>query len=448
MRYLLFLLSVTIISLNNNYCQIKEDIEEYFKEGEYFFNRGDYEEAVYNYLKLIEHYPDNANFNFKVGECYLKIPGKESNAIPFFEKALTNIIEKNKYKRKSFKETQAPLHAYFYLGNAYRINNQLDKALEIYETFISSPHYFNNYNQVIVENELKSCERAKIIQDCPTVFDEILLNKNINTEAIELNPVVSGDEKSLIFIRKMKFYDAIFYSVNIDNEWIEPVNINPQIISDGDLYPASISYNGNELYLVKRTNDITDIYVSYLVDCIWTKAEKLNNNINSSFNETHACISEDGRLLYFTSDRPKGIGGLDIYTSEKDKDNQWSKPKNLGETINTEFDEDTPFITNKGKRLFFSSKGHYNMGGFDIFYSEMDYNNWLTPVNIGYPINNTGDNLFFMPVEGGEIAYISKFNDKKTENKEIFKLEIYTNLPVLEISGKRSNCTPKTSTNN
>ena len=246
----------------------------------------------------------------------------------------------------------------------------------------------------------------------------------------------------------MKFYDAIFYSVNIDNEWIEPVNINPQIISDGDLYPASISYNGNELYLVKRTNDITDIYVSYLVDCIWTKAEKLNNNINSSFNETHACISEDGRLLYFTSDRPKGIGGLDIYTSEKDKDNQWSKPKNLGETINTEFDEDTPFITNKGKRLFFSSKGHYNMGGFDIFYSEMDYNNWLTPVNIGYPINNTGDNLFFMPVEGGEIAYISKFNDKKTENKEIFKLEIYTNLPVLEISGKRSNCTPKTSTNN
>ena len=180
MRYLLFLLSVTIISLNNNYCQIKEDIEEYFKEGEYFFNRGDYEEAVYNYLKLIEHYPDNANFNFKVGECYLKIPGKESNAIPFFEKALTNIIEKNKYKRKSFKETQAPLHAYFYLGNAYRINNQLDKALEIYETFISSPHYFNNYNQVIVENELKSCERAKIIQDCPTVFDEIILNKNIN----------------------------------------------------------------------------------------------------------------------------------------------------------------------------------------------------------------------------------------------------------------------------
>ncbi|UCH14766.1 MAG: PD40 domain-containing protein [Bacteroidales bacterium] len=445
MRYLLILLSIIIISLNSNYCQVEEDIEEYFKEGEYFFNSGDYEEAVYNYLKLVEHYADNANYNFKVGECYLKIPGKETNAISFFEKATTNITTKNKYKRKSFKETRAPLHAYYYLGNAYRINNQLDKALEAYDIFISSPHYFNNYNQVIVENELKSCERAKIIQDCPTVFDETLLDKSINTEAIEMNPVVSGDDKSLVFIRKMKFYDAIFYSVSTDNKWTEPVNINPQVISDGDLYPTSLSYDGNELYLVKRTNNKSDIYVSYLVDCIWTKAEKLNKNINSSFNETHACISEDGRLLYFTSDRPKGTGGLDIYISEKDKDNQWGKPKNLGNAINTKFDEDTPFVTNKGKRLFFSSQGHYNMGGFDIFYSEKD-NGWMAPVNIGYPINNTGDNLFFTPVKGGEIAYLSKFNDKKTENKEIYRLEIYTNLPVLEISGIKSKCSPVKST--
>ncbi|UCH15455.1 MAG: tetratricopeptide repeat protein, partial [Bacteroidales bacterium] len=279
MRYLLFFFSIISISFINVYGQIEEDIEDYFKEGEYFFGRGDYEEAVFNYLKLIEHYPDNSNFNFKAGECYLKIQGKETLAIPFFEKALTNITEKNKYKRKSFEEDKAPLHVYFYLGNAYRINNELDKALEAYNTFVNSPFYFNNYNQVIVENEIKSCERAKIIQDCPTIFDEHLLSENINTEVAESNPVVSGDGKSLVFIRKLKFYDAVFYSVMVDDKWTEPVNINPQIISDGDLYPTSLSFNGNELYLVKRANSNADIYVSYLVDCIWTEATKMSKEI-------------------------------------------------------------------------------------------------------------------------------------------------------------------------
>jgi hypothetical protein len=216
------------------------------------------------------------------------------------------------------------------------------------------------------------------------------------------------------------------------------VNINTQIISDGDLYPTSISFDGNELYLVKRTEGNTDIYVSCLVDRIWTEATKMNKKINSPFNETHASISEDGKLLYFASDKPRGIGGLDIYVSKKDAKNQWGKAKNLGKIINTKFDEDTPFITNNGKRLFFSSQGHYNMGGFDIFYSEKDNKKWQIPVNIGYPINNTGDNLFFMPLKGGEIAYISKFIDNENDNKEIYKLEIFTNLPILKkpVKGK------------
>jgi tetratricopeptide (TPR) repeat protein len=448
MRYLLVLFSLISIPFNNNYCQIEENIEEYFKEGEYFFSRGEYEEAVYNYLKLINHYPDNANFNFKIGECYLKIPGKETLAIPYFEKAITNITEKKKYKKKSFEETHAPLHAYFYLGNAYRINNELDKALEAYKTFFNSPYFFNNYNQVIVENEIKSCERAKIIQDCPTIFEEHLLDEYINTEATELNPVVSGDEKSLVFIRKLKFYDAVFYSVIKDDKWTEPVNINTQIISDGDLYPTSLSFNGNELYLVKRTEGNADIYVSYLVDRIWTEATKMSKKINSPFNETHASISEDGKLLYYASDKPRGIGGLDIYISKKDAKNQWGKAKNLGKIINTKFDEDTPFITNGGKRLFFSSQGHYNMGGFDIFYSEKDYKKWQVPVNIGSPINNTGDNLFFMPLKGGEIAYISKFIDNETYNKEIYRLEIFTNLPILKKPVKEKNTFPRKKTSN
>ena len=424
MRYLLLTITIIFILLNNLYSQIEEDLEECYKEGEYFFNRGDYEEAIYYYLILVKNYPDNSNFNFKTGECYLQIPGKEENSIPFLEKAIINITEKNKYKRKSFEESRAPLHAYFYLGNAYRINNQLDKALEAYNTFINSPYFYNNYNQVIVENEIKSCERAKIIQDSPTLYNKIPLNKHINTSATEINPVVSGDEKSLVFIRKMKFYDAILYSKFDENEWSEPININPQIISDGDFYPVSLSFDGKELYLVRRTSSGKDIYTSRLINGTWSEAEKLSAKINSSSDETHACISEDGKSLYFTSDRRKGTGGLDIYVSEKNKNNQWSKSKNMGKVLNTKFDEDTPFITGNDKRLFFSSKGHYNMGGFDIFYSDKNARKWSVPVNIGFPINSTGDNLFFVPLKGGSIGYISKYNDEDKENKEIYRFEI------------------------
>ena len=324
------------------------------------------------------------------------------------------------------------MHAYFHLGNAYRITNKLDKALDAYKTFVNSPFYYGNYNQTIVENEIRSCERAKIIQDSPVELKETLLNEHINTSAVEMNPVVSGDEKTLVFIRKLKFYDAVFYSVSEDGGWSEPVNINPQIISDGDYYPVSLSYDGRELYLVRKTRYGSDIYVSHLKEGLWTEAEKLNNNINTLFDESQASITKDGKQLFFSSSRKRGKGGMDIYVSKKDKKGEWGKPKNLGRIINTKFDENTPRITNNGTRLFFSSKGHYNMGGFDIFYSELKDNKWSVPVNIGYPINNTGDNNLYMPVTGGKTAYISKFS-LKNNDEDIYRLEIYSNLPDIDI---------------
>jgi tetratricopeptide (TPR) repeat protein len=434
MRHSLFLLIITITLSDSINCQteIEEELKECHKEAEYYFNTGDHEEAEYYYLLLIKHDPDNANFNFKTGVNYLKIPGKETLAIPYLENAVKNVTEKNKYKRKSFEETKAPLHAWFHLGNAYRINNELDKALDAYKTFVNSPYYYGNYNQTIVENEIKSCERASIIQGSPIKLKESLLNDKINTSATELYPVVSGDEKTLVFIRKLKFYDAVFYSRYENGEWLEPVNINPQIISDGDFYPSSLSYDGKELYLIRKTRYGSDIYVSHLKEGLWSEAEKLSGNINTLFDESHVSISEDGESLFICSNKKRGKGGLDIYVSKKDKNNMWSKPKNIGKVINTRYNENTPFITSKGKRLFFSSEGHYNMGGYDIFYSELTGGKWSVPVNMGYPVNNTGDNLFYVPVDGGKVAYTAKFDSINNSNRDIYRFEIFSNLPEVE----------------
>ncbi len=405
------------------FCQNQKEVSENFKEGEYFFNRGEYKDAVIYYLKLIEIDSLNANYNFKVGECYLNIPSREHLAIPYFNRASKRIVPKNQYKKKSPDEVHAPLHTYFYLGNAYRINNQLDKALESYEKFIDSPYFYGNYNLNVVEREIKSCERAKIIQDAPIAYEKVNLGEAINTSDIEERPVVSGDGKTLVFVRRLKFYDAIFYSVFDNGKWRKAANINPEILSDGEFYPTGLSHNGTELLLVKEQSGSDNIYISYLREGIWSVAEPLND-LNSASSDLHASFSKEGNEIYLTSNRAKSKGGYDIFRSKLTSKGTWSKPKNLGKTINTEFNEQGAYNFAVPSVLFFSSEGHYNMGGYDIFYSKKDGKKWSIPVNIGYPVNDTRDNLFYCPSENLREGYYAIEDSEGFGQSDIYLIRI------------------------
>jgi len=153
--------------------------------------------------------------------------------------------------------------------------------------------------------------------------------------------------------------------------------------------------------------------------------ELLGENINSNQAETHASVSSDGNTLYFTSNKKGGLGGLDIYSSKKMKNGQWGPGENLGPKINTIYNEETPFLAADEQTLYFSSEGHYNMGGFDIFYSKLKENGkWDNPTNIGYPVNTTSDNIFFNPVGAGYIGYISKISRDGLGNKDLYRIKI------------------------
>jgi len=393
-------------------------------EGLYFLNRGDYKEAAFYFRKLVDKYPENSNYNFKLGECYMNMPGSEVLAVPCLENAVKEIVPKKKYNKKDFDGTSAPLYAWFYLGNVYRINNRLDDALKAYDVFINSPFYFGDYNQAIVENEIKACERAKIIQDNPLPVSEIKLDTLINTDASELNPVVSRDERTLVFVRRLKFYDAIYITERNGDTWTQPVNLNTSVGSDGDLYPTCISADGKELYLVKNGEN-KDIWVSLRTASGWSKATRLEDRINTSADETSACVSEDGEFLYFASTKKGGYGGIDLYVSVRDNKNRWGKPRNLGAMINTPFDEESPWVINQDTTLFFSSKGHFSMGGYDIFYSSLSDKKWNEPVNLGFPINSTGDNYGYISLPGGKSGYYSKADpDEPAGESDIFRIVI------------------------
>ena len=149
-------------------------------------------------------------------------------------------------------------------------------------------------------------------------------------------------------------------------------------------------YDGTILYLYKTDNFDGNIYSAEYVNGNWTPIKKLNKNINTKFYESHAAISSDGKKLYFTSNRDGGYGGLDIYVSEKDASGDWGPAINLGNTINTPYNEDTPFITLNDSLLYFSSEGHNGMGGYDIFRSDKSEAGWNAPENLGFPVNSYG----------------------------------------------------------
>jgi Tol biopolymer transport system component len=265
--------------------------------------------------------------------------------------------------------------------------------------------------------------------DSPVDVTIEALDTSVNTSATEIYPLVTHDENTLIFIRRLKFYDAILMVTRQGNSWSLPVNLNPQIGSDGDYYPVSFSFDGNTMFLVRKSGENRDLYVSYKKNNIWSKAQPLSKAINSSADETWACLSPDGRTLWFTSNRRGGEGGLDIWFATLNKNNSWSKVTNAGKTINTQFDEESPFITGNNLKMYFSSRGHSGMGGYDIFFSVLNGKKWTKPVNIGYPINNTSDNLGYVPLNDGQTGYYSFDDPKRNNSQDVYRIK-YKNPPI------------------
>ncbi len=404
------------------YAQQKTDPETLYKDGDYFFFSEDYQEALYDYLKLIGTKYENANLYYKIGYCYINIPGKEARAIPYLEKAVQDITPK--YKKRSPKETRAPEYALFYLGKAYRMNNELDKALEAYQKFKSLPDFSDKYNLSIVDNEIKASEKAKIIQDIPVQIEEYNLGQPINTGTNNYYPVLSRDESVIFYMTELKFYNAIFMSHREGGKYTAPINITPQVVSDGDAYPTDISADKKTLYLIKGKGNERDIYISKWKEGMWTQMTRLSDVVNSGRAEAHASLSPDNKTLYFSSNRRGGYGKLDIYRSRLSSSGEWGPPENMQNTINTPFNEDAPYLTDDQKRLYFVSEGHYNMGGYDIFYSEKKNNGWDIPTNIGYPINTTRDNDYFFPVRNGLAGYLSRISAEGYGKKDIYRIEI------------------------
>lgn len=453
------LLIVSLIGISITYAQdTKDNFERKFNRGEKIysdvykdgkveaisFSKEAYADALPIFLGLYEQDTTNMNLAFKIGVCYHGSRLDRLQAISYFEKATTSIS--SKYQGSLHTEKNAPIIAFKFLGDAYHSDYQFDNAIIAYEKFIASSSGIKNVNTILIaeaNQKIEMCHTGKRLIAQPVKVKIENLGDNINSPHADYSPVLSADQKLLFFTTRRpgtkgsqedsdgNYMEDIYMSEKTKTGWSKAVSIGEPINTEWHEATVGISPDGQMILIYKDDNGDGNIYSTTLDGDKWSVPVKLNDNINSKHWEPSAFISADGNALFFTSDRPGGFGGRDLYTSKKKPSGDWEKAINMGKNINTPYDEDAPFIHPDGVTLTFSSNGHSTMGGFDIFTSLLSQEgNWSQPVNAGYPINTTDDDIFYMISPDGQKAYFSSFRENGFGGKDNYELTFLDKEPT------------------
>lgn len=405
----------------------------------------DYKTALPIYQKLLETNTDNAQFNYRLAVCYFYSSTDILKCIPFFEKA-----------RKKFpKNDEEAADLNYYLGTAYRMVNRFDDAIDCFSILKSQiiPDKEGSAFIKELEMEISNCNTGKTLMTKPLIVSITNLGSGINSEYPDYSPVISNDESMLLFTSKRKectggrvdedgnYYEDIFICRKEKNkQWQNSVRLDTSVMTKKNLQlfnfskskseraintrehdaSVAISPDGKQLYIYR----LDDLWVSDLSNDSWEKPTKLNRFINArKSHEPSLSLSMDEKTLYFVSERAGGFGGKDIYYSEKQKDGSWGEPRNLGPKINTEYDEDAPFIDPGNNILYFSSEAHGSMGGFDIFRSRFENGNWTSPENMGFPINSGADDIFFVFNSTEKTGYFSSIREGGIGNFDLYRVD-------------------------
>lgn len=307
----------------------------------------------------------------------------------------------------------------YQIGLSYQYGLQFDKAFEYYTRYklkAEGNAAYKGKDRVEpkeVARRLDECANGKEFVATPKPLAITNIGAQINSEFDDYAPVVNADETEMIFTSRRREgnlnenvsddnrpFEDIYVSKNEGGSWQPATNIGVIVNTKHNESNIALSPSGNTLFIYRDGLGEGDIFTSTRQpDGTWTKPVSLPGAINSSYRESSITINKDETMLFFASERPGGLGGIDIYSCIKDKKGQWTIVRNLGPGINTEFDDDGPFIDYDNKTLYFSSKGRKGMGGYDIFKAtlmNLEKREWTEPENLGFPINTPDDDIYIV----------------------------------------------------
>ena len=397
---------------------------------------GSYMEALPLLEEMYLSDTTNANLNYLLGVAYMLGKKDYPLAIKRLESATKSVSLE--YNEANWKEQKAPGIAYYYLGRAYHFKNQFDRAITNYYNYRSfiAMDDVATYNQV--RQQIQYAENAMELTKNPVGVKATNLGATINTKYPDYCPVVSADGKVLIFTSRRaggfsdakdqdgNYFDDIYICQRQPNgSWSKPTSIGSTINTAGHEAAIGLSPNGQLLFIYKDDNGDGNIYFSEKKGDGWSTPQLMGSDINTPSWETHASVNATEDFLVFVSNRSEGgFGGRDLWYCKRLPTGEWGLAQNMGSVINSQYEEDSPFISADGKTLIFSSQGHTSMGGFDIFRSEFVDGAWTVPENIGYPISSSEDDVFFILTPDGRHAYYSSRMDGGFGDTDIYKLKL------------------------
>lgn len=418
-----------------------------YKSGLKKFDNGDYRQAIPFLLEAVQSDPEVSSSkaleaNFFLGICYLKV-GEGGNGLPYLQK----VYELDK---DIFPEIE------YMMGQCAEDALKFDEALKFYDNFLKLEGVKKEAK--IVEEVMKhidECKVAKKLIANPVKAKIENIGPIINGPYPDYTPVITADESVLIFTsrregnvgKKTAAYldqeeefpmEDIYQSTKVNGKWSEPVNLGSPVNTDDHDAAIALSPDGSQLFIYKGDQK-GNIYLSKKKGLNWTKPESLGPNINGEKSSEQSCsITADGKTLYFSSDRPGGYGGLDIWKSTLVK-GKWSEPLNMGPKINSKEDEDAPFIHPDGVTLYYSSKGKGSMGGYDIFRTTLEKSGWSEPENLGYPINSVQNDIYFVLSADNKHGYYASYKEGGYGKHDIYMISMPEAEKVEEIAAAKSN---------
>jgi outer membrane protein OmpA-like peptidoglycan-associated protein len=404
-------------------CFSQSKADKDFEKARTFFIEGKDDKAEELLHKIADKYPDYYPAYLALGEMYF--------AKGNFDAAKRELI----YVVQS--DERYDLNAYRKLADIYEREKNLDSALLCLESYLRFlPSGERNQKKRDEMSHKADCIRfRKQAMLNPVEFNPQNMGANVNSENDEYLATMTADQSALLFTRQTPVVsgkrpeEGFFISYKSGEQW-QKAEMLPGVLNSGcNEGAACLSPDGRYIYFTRCGAEkgwgSCDIYRSEKKGSYWSEPENLGSNVNSPAWDAQPTIASDGRTLFFVSNRSGGFGESDIYYTYLKDDGTWTKAKNCGAVINTPGKEMSPFIHPSNQMLYFSSDYHCGMGGLDIFFSQLESGKFSTPTNIGYPINTEADESSLIVSPKGDYAiYASKQNDCRG-GLDLYRFELY-----------------------
>ncbi|NUM49510.1 MAG: PD40 domain-containing protein [Flavobacteriales bacterium] len=396
-----------------NYSSTNKKAIKHYQEAELAFQSMNNELAIVNLKLAIEKDPRFIEPLIYLGDIYAMMR--------------ENKLAEEYYKKAISLQPDFFPAAYYTLGQLAMLRSEYAEAKEYFKKFLSYPSKGQNL-QNDAQKQIANCDFAQKAMQNPVNYNPRNLGPEINSSLPEYFPCITADDEMLLFTRRLNdkstpsgFNEEFYVTYKNNGKWSNAKNIGLPINTQYNEGAPTLSVDGQSLIFTacefygeygpkRKGQGSCDLFYTTMLGNSWIVPVNLGAPINTSNWESQPSYAGDGRTLYFVRGLKtrSGVADQNIYVAVLQDNGKWSEPKLLSNKINTPGREESVFIHPDGKTLYFSSDGHTGMGGLDIFVSRMDeQGEWGNPVNLGYPINTSGDENSLLVSADGKLAYFA-----------------------------------------